>query len=232
MAKIHRIEKVYSVFFILTLIENVIACGFLAAIPADNNTALLFGFSFRRLLLLGLLLLLGAIPISGLIMVKSNQNKFYSIHKKLAESPQMVADLFMLVSFVLFVSTSFFFAPREYYGWFLPFYERLLPLMIFLALSTAQYLLVMIITLKKKPGLKLKDLVDQNSNGLKASGIILGIFLLLWLLIAVSGLGIRQPESLWAEGGVPILPGTVYISGGVLLFISYPCGRLLNKKSK
>ena len=180
-------------FFLLAFIEGLAALAALFLIPAES-------LSLARLALVGAILF--PLAASGWMFVRSldgdwraralDPTAYPRIFRALAISSPLLFLTFGLILFLLrYLDPA---ATASYY-------ERARPALtylLFLAAQTSLWLAAL------RNGIHLKSMWTRRAVFVGA-GIVLAVFLAVWLLIALTGLGITEDPSYWSEPGVPIL---------------------------
>lgn len=180
-------------FFLLAFIEGLAALAALFLIPAES-------LSLARLALVGAILF--PLAASGWMFVCSldgdwraralDPTAYPRIFRALAISSPLLFLTFGLILFLLrYLDPA---ATASYY-------ERARPALtylLFLAAQTSLWLAAL------RNGIHLKSMWTRRAVFVGA-GIVLAVFIAVWLLIALTGLGITEDPSYWSEPGVPIL---------------------------
>ena len=233
-----KVQTYYSVFFILAFLESIVASGYLLSIPSDEKAALIFGFSAERLALLGIVVFFGLLSVFGFFSIIRSKFFLFNFINNLYENPKKIDDVFMLTLFASFLSGFYLLLPREKPGRFLAHQIRLDPVLIYICLFSLQFILCLILdprnssvrqlkeTIYKKSK-ALKIIICKKSKTLKLTILIFACLLLIWLLVAISGIGIRNSEVFWGSGGVPILPLHILLVGGMIFFGSWFLNRTI-----
>ncbi|MBW7918270.1 MAG: hypothetical protein H3C52_03070 [Anaerolineales bacterium] len=180
-------------FFLLAFIEGLAALAALFLIPAES-------LSLARLALVGAILF--PLAASGWMFVRSldgdwraralDPTAYPRIFRALAISSPLLFLTFGLILFLLrYLDPA---ATASYY-------ERARPALTYLLLLAAQTSLWLAAL---RNGIHLKSMWTRRAL-LVGAGIVLAVFLAVWLLIALTGLGITEDPSYWSEPGVPIL---------------------------
>ncbi|GER80418.1 MAG: hypothetical protein RBS45_09475 [Anaerolineales bacterium] len=180
-------------FFLLAFIEGLAALAALFLIPAES-------LSLARLALVGAILF--PLAASGWMFVRSldgdwraralDPTAYPRIFRALAISSPLLFLTFGLILFLLrYLDPA---ATASYY-------ERARPALTYLLLLAAQTSLWLAAL---RNGIHLKSMWTRRAVFVGA-GIVLAVFLAVWLLIALTGLGITEDPSYWSEPGVPIL---------------------------
>ena len=177
-------------FILLCFLEGLAALAF----------TLRGGLSPTRLAFAGLLILI----LAGFIglEIRSRDGKWRARVLEKIALPNFFR-LLIFISSLLFLTSGLllyllrYLNPEATKPWFI----RLWPLLTFYLLLGAQSFLYLTYL---QNGLHLDSLRSRRGLFLTA-GIIFGIFVIVWLFIALTGLGITPDESYWGEPGIPIL---------------------------
>lgn len=168
------------------------------ASPSDPKNAFLFGYSLERLLLATSLILFTC-PLLYLAW-------------KLVTAPQQMHRLessFFNNNF--FYTTSIFssllfllilLVPSYRLGEFAAYISRLYPILIWLL---AISLVTIFLFINHRKTESLWSIITENKTMLRMGAYSLIVFLLIVLIIIITGIGIRQPEDYWFGAGVPVL---------------------------
>ncbi len=180
-------------FFLLAFIEGLAALAALFLIPAES-------LSLARLALVGAILF--PLAASGWMFVRSldgdwraralDPTAYPRIFRALAISSPL---LFLTFSLILFLLRYLDPAATASY------YERARPPLAYLLLLAAQTSLWLAAL---RNGIHPQSARTRRAL-LVSAGIVLAVFLAVWLFIALTGLGITEDPSYWSEPGVPIL---------------------------
>ncbi len=181
-------------FFLLSILEGLAALTVLIAIPSE-------GLSFARLALIGIILLpLGA---SVWMFVRSLEGDWRArvldvttarpgLYRALAFSSPLLFLTFGLLLFLLrFLNPE---ATASYY-------VRARPALIYLLLLTAQTSL-WLAALRNRIHV---ESVKTHRAVFISAGIVFALFIVIWLVVIFTGLGITKDTSYWGEPGIPIL---------------------------
>ncbi|WKZ49741.1 MAG: hypothetical protein QY329_09785 [Anaerolineales bacterium] len=180
-------------FFLLAFIEGLAALAALFLIPAES-------LSLARLALVGAILF--PLAASGWMFVRSLDGDWRvrrldptarpNLFRALAFSSPLLFLTFGLILFLLrYLDPA---ATASYY-------ERARPPLTYLILLAAQTRLWLAAL---RNGIHLKSMWTRRAL-LVGAGFVLVLFIILWLFIAWTGLGVTQDPSYWGEPGVPIL---------------------------
>ncbi|MCC7512233.1 MAG: hypothetical protein IT296_06260, partial [Anaerolineae bacterium] len=180
-------------FFLLAFIEGLAALAALFLIPAES-------LSLARLALVGAILF--PLAASGWMFVRSldgdwraralDPTAYPRIFRALAISSPLLFLTFGLILFLLrYLDPA---ATASYY-------ERARPALTYLLLLAAQTSLWLAAL---RNGIHPQSARTRRAL-LVSAGIVLAVFLAVWLFIALTGLGITEDPSYWSEPGVPIL---------------------------
>lgn len=175
-----------------------------AAIPADEKGAVLFGFSSARLILLaGILLLVIACLWAGWQSAGSsrfakNLPRWLGNHI-FRQVMLTLAGLLTLMGWLAAFMPAYWFRIYQFY------FVRLQPFLVWLGLAGLVALIMLCLPAFKQRWLDWKTDLKNHTVLLRAAGITLGIFALIWLIAAVTGLGIIAEPYFWDEASVPLL---------------------------
>lgn len=184
-----------SLFGLLAL-EGLAAFLRLAAIPADPKNRFLFGYSLNRLaILLALLGLAAGFLLAGYLSLRQ-QHPVFQFGKKFAPIAVILTAAAGLAAWVALL-----YLKNARDGLLVTTYERLSPLLVYVALAALQVLLA--------SGLAAMgwrwDALRPERAAMVLSGAIFILLLLAWVLVAATGLGITVDGPFWGIPGVPLL---------------------------
>jgi hypothetical protein len=170
-------------------------------IPSDPENHIIFGVSLQRLELMGGIFFMGILAAG--FAVKANRDE--------AWAGRLWASLFSreLVARGIRLGAAAGFAfgwvasctPSYRYGNFQDYFVRLQPLLAWFTFVSA---ITFILAWGEKHGLHWLDLRAYKKT-LGIALFLVTIFILIWILIASTGLGLRVSEDYWYGTGVPIL---------------------------
>jgi hypothetical protein len=202
---------VFKVFFYLLAVESLLTWIFLASFPSDSSKSI-FGFSAQRLFLLsgvGILFLTAVF-----MLIKDRYLSFVdALDRFLGNSNNRLVTT-LVSGLIVSLGGIFFLTPSYRLGEAI--YHRLMPL-VFLAFVIALQIMILqfIWADKKLQWARLKKWITP----LKFSGMVILFFILLWVLIAWSGVGIDPEPSGWFAPGSPLLAHQVLFAWVVGLLL-------------
>jgi hypothetical protein len=221
-------SKSHLVIFSFILLPALTAFGLLLSLPNDGQSAVLFGLSKSRLMVAAVLFSAGVFLLGLAIFSLKYANQlqqWWTNHQK--AHPQQ--NLIILSSGLVFaISYIFLGIPEKYLGSFIAIMDRLQPLLIWLLLTSLQIIAGMIVWqvyIQKK----FKKIKNETFT---ATTITLAIMVVIWLFIAVTGLGLVSSNTFWSKNGVPLLWTQVYLALGLGLGLHYILARSNKIKSK
>ncbi|MEW5829405.1 MAG: hypothetical protein AB1846_10985 [Chloroflexota bacterium] len=181
-------------FAILTAPGGLLALFFLLRQPSEADAAIFLGLSIQRLALVFAALVLTL----ALLFLAWKADKFAGW----AERHTRQLDIFFGI--LLGIGWLAVWTPSYRLGALSGYFERVYPL-----LAWTLWLAAVAIALRVADrGLHwdaLKAQWREHPALWRAAAIALGIFLLLWAWIAVSGVGVKRDIDMWNEAGVPVL---------------------------
>lgn len=199
---------IFSIYFLIASIEGMVATFFLIQLPSEAQHSFIFGLSVQRLLLvltnsvLFLILLLFAIyfwkypHFIKKLKLSLSQNKIPSIYFVILT---IIGAGFIILAFLV---------PEYRFSSYLGYFERLHPTLIWVALIFLQTTLLLIYWRKIT--------IPSEYQPMRSVIAFLILFILIWMFIAWSGLGINPDDRFWNEAGVPLLNEQIVIA----IFIS------------
>ncbi len=181
-------------FFLLSILEGLAALAALLVIPSE-------GLSLARLALIGAILL--PLVASIYFFIRSlNVDWRARVTAALTARPNF-SRVLAFSSSLLFLTFGLLLFLLRYYN---PeatasYYVRARPALTYLLLLAAQSsIFVALLRNGFHP-----DAIQSRRPIFKSTGFIFAFFILLWLIVIFSGLGITKDASYWGEPGVPIL---------------------------
>jgi hypothetical protein len=187
-------------YFFLAALESVLTLVYLLATPSDPKNSIFLGYSAQRLGMIGLALgvLLAHGFIARKLLTRQTEMKwFHRLTRNRVLIPVLVISAVFLIAGCLVLVALNERIPQDY----LPYFNRVYPLIIWLSVLAFEVLVLFPIA---RFGIHLKTICKQKP-ALIAFAIALGIFLGIWILIAISGVGIVKDAMFWDDPGTPIL---------------------------
>lgn len=181
-------------FFLLSIIEGLAALVALFLIPSE-------GLSLARLALFGIILL--PLLASAWAFIRSLDGDWRArVTAALTARPSLLRAL-TFSSSLLFLTFAALLLLLRYYN---PeatasYYVRARPVLTYLLLLAAQTSLWLTML---RNGIHLQSMKTRRAVFV-STGIVFTVFVVLWLVIASTGLGVTKDTSYWGEPGVPIL---------------------------
>ncbi len=206
-----------ALFFALPALAALAAVIAILSIPADPKNSVIFGYSLSRLAMAAALL------AAGLVMAVLSFQFWRSprwqswLHQRVLPNRRLMTALLWLAGALLLAGWVFNFLPLYRFGRAQATLERLRPSTIWLTFLAGEAFVVL---LARRFGLHAKSLrtaLRAQRLALWLAGGLLAAFLLLWGLMAVTGLGIRAQEDMWYEAGVPVLGLQILAAGAAAL---------------
>jgi len=214
-------SRFWPPFFLLVILEGIAALIALASIPGE-------GISVTRLMLYGSIL--GPMVVAGGLFYFSRKEDWCARTLDPFTRPRLFYALSVIASLLLLTSSLLLFLLRFLRPEAtLPLFERARPTLVYFSLLSAQFLLWTLILRRGFHG----DGLRQHRSVLQAAGMIFAGFLLLWGLVALSGLGVTPDASYWSEPGVPLLGWQVVVTllvgwGAAVFLARQPAPRKLD----
>ena len=208
-------EKIIQYYLQALAFAGLVCLIWLALLPSDSKGAVLFGFSSFRLFLFGVLLF--PILFSFFLAFKGIHSfQWKSWWGKALNQGKIITFLIGLSFIGLLISLSFLlFFPLYKNGAYLPYYQRLQPLAVWLfCFSIISPLFISFYSPQED-----NTAVSYYLKTIKLALIIYLFLLIVWLVIWVTGLGTILDPSYWDDHHpVPLLEGQLVLVclGGVL----------------
>lgn len=207
-----RENFLWPLFFLLTFLEAAVAFLILLRVPGEG-ARLVLGFSpMRWALLVPLMFAMAA----SLLMARMTRRRPALTTRWLEPTfkPGLFSFLIYLFALLTLAAGCGWFLLRWYDpGKFLPFYERAWPLLAFVFLFSFQAVFLLI---SLRAGIR-KAVFPAG----KPSLVTFLVLLLVFGLVAATGLGLIPDESYWGEPGVPVQGWQLVLAllGGSLILI-------------
>ena len=190
-------QRFWPHFFLISILEGLAALAALFSIPSE-------GLSLARLALVGVILL--PLAVSGWMFFRSLNADWRvrwldatAAHTERSRSVRAIVIfsslLFLTSGLLLFLLR--YLNPEATASYFV----RARPALAYLLLLAAQTALWLAAL---RNGIRLQILQTRRAVFVSA-GIVFAIFVVIWLIIFFTGLGITKDTSYWGEPGVPIL---------------------------
>lgn len=173
-------------------------------IPSDPQNNLL-GLSLRRLMLLGSVFLPGILMAFFAIKAYRDEAWAKDVWSKFVGNEIILKRVIQITVIGFLAGWIISFMPLYVFADYKDYYFRLSPPIHWLTFVSS---ITLAIPLTEKYGLHwplLTNLLPVQKKALSIAFVSLTIFILIWVLIARTGLGIRIVEDYWYGAGVPIL---------------------------
>ena len=196
--------------------------------PSDPKNSFLFGYSLERIILGAGLLFLGIASLFLTWKLVRDPERSQRIWERFTQ-PGGFGNISLLLAFVLLLSCwIILFLPSYRLGRLAGYVERLSPIIIWLAVIGAVMTVVLIL---ERKGMAVRS-ADKNRTILKSGAVFMGMFIILALIVAATGIGVRYPADYWYGAGVPVLGLQVLFSllAGALVLLLEQRFSLFNKK--
>ena len=209
------------------LIPALTAACLLFTLPNDGPNAFIFGLSKSRLVVASILALLFIIFICLTLLVFLNWEKSqkWLLDRMLTKSGRNFFGIFILAMF--FLTMSAINIPDKYLGEFIAINDRIHPGLVWILLTCAQLIIGVVgfeIVGRQKTLLPKKTLLIPTL-------IALGTFLVIWIFIAITGLGVNSANTFWSKIGVPILWPQIILALAIGLGIHFFRNRFIKTAS-
>lgn len=181
----NKFAKFLPWFFFTAAFQSLIAIAALLRIPSE-------GLSLARLVLLGVMGIIFLIGIGLGLYARRDLSRF----ERFFTTPVILSSALLSLTFSLFLFLLRYLNPER----FLPYYERMSPLLwllFFLAVETAFFFLIL------KNGYHPQNLANYRPI-FRASIIPLFFLLSIFLFVAITKIGVTPDTGYWGEPGVAI----------------------------
>ncbi len=197
-----RILITYSLFVVCSALITALA---ILGISFNPGSPILPGLSPARLLLASILAII-IILFSGLT-IKAGKNGDWAkqIWERLLGPGGRGAVTLSITAAGLIVGWIGWFLPAYRTGSFSDYFTNLHPLFIWMTVTSAPALPIILIERYGFHWPELKSSLATQNPIFKAGGLALILFALIWAGVGWSGIGLHTPEDYWYGAGVPVL---------------------------
>lgn len=206
-----------KLFYIFSAIETIIAFVILARIPTDPKNVFFAGFSFNRLLLLGVM-----IVIFGLCFFQLSRLKLTTLEPRLLLNINKFFTNYEWTYFlILFLCWIVIIFPAYRFGKYEVIYSRIQPLIVLISSLIFTFLIILKLKIKKS------SFIYFSNINVKILLIYLFIIVVVWIFLISTRIGLDIDHDFWGGAATPILPLVLYTSLFIPIFLTS-----LWKKSK
>ncbi len=214
-------KLIVRVFFGIIIAVNLISLIRIFQIPSDPKNAFLLGYSLARWLLVGIesiSLFLFVLLLMRLPKTNISKNLFVFGEK-------FIIRHLWVSGTILFIAIGFVFSTPERFGRYAAYVERLNPVIDFFGFALFLYLFFVFIHW----ALSGNDL-KFNKKWFLSALIVYALFLVSWILILMTRVGLEIEFYNWGGGATPVLFSTVAIAAYLTFSFSVIEKKLKNKK--
>ncbi|MDP1545806.1 MAG: hypothetical protein Q8L87_07275 [Anaerolineales bacterium] len=207
-------------FSLFVALGAMITLSSLISSPSDPKNALFLGYSAIRLtLIVGMLILTATLLFLTWKLLQQPEHSQHWWERIFQQKPVSnfvfgISAISFLILWILLFTPSYRLA-----GNISEYAARLYPVLVWLAVVSAATTLISIL-LRKQNSFGL--LMAANRTAIRAGIFIFLLFLLAWIVVSSTGIGIRDREDYWYGAGVPALGLQVLFSlliGGAVLWL-------------
>ena len=213
-------ELLITFFFLLASLEGFAAVVFMFTISAESEKAFLFNFSFQRLILIFSVSLVSFVLLTFGLWSWRKKEWAKGVYAKITNKSKINTSLWSL-GCLFIVGLIGTLLPSYYLGRLEAHHTRLYPVIVWITLVGAQTFFPLLF-IRGVCWQKLKEQINFQRSIVKNCLIVLIIFIAIWMLIALTKIGISPDIDFWNEGGVPLL-GLQVVAAliiGILIFIA------------
>lgn len=207
-------------YFLLCALGALVALYVILTSPSEPRNAIFLGYSATRLtLIVGMLLLTFTLLFLTWKLVRQPEDSLRLWQRLVQQRPMNSLMLALSTAVFLVVWVVLFTPSYRLAGNISEYTARLYPVMVWLAVVSATAMLVLILS---RTQASLISVILVKRTTLKSSIVILLLFLLLWAITTLTGIGLRDREDYWYGAGVPVLGLQVLFSlivGGFVLWL-------------
>ena len=216
-------NRAISLWLLVAALEGLLAAYFIAREPSELESALAFGLSSQRLIIISCVIFLALFFI---IVAITHFYGLVSWNEAINKRPKLLRYVLTgAIIFELVILNLLFLIPEYKFPTLSGYLFRLRPALIWLALIFAQTF----IFLAYFGALSYKDLKEWR--GYKSIIITLVIVGVIWGFVAMTGIGITPEIFYWNMAGVPILAWQVWVAIAATLVGWFLYNRFLHEKS-
>lgn len=179
-----------------TFVESIVALCFLALIPSDIKNGVLFGFSTSRLILMSGICALALLSFISLLMI----GRIAALFELVLSDPGKTQALSFFCALMVGVGIFILLVPAQRMGE--AAYQRLSPLAGLITLVGFQLFVAQFVWTGKH--INRSSLVPWKKP-LQFAGWTILFFLILWIFVVWSGIGIQPDPGRWSSPGTPLL---------------------------
>lgn len=213
-------SNLLPILFLLHAIEILLAIAFVFATPSEGDSSLFLGLSLTRWLLVTSLVILGLVFAIPYWLYSTKHKNWLGIEKRTLAVLQndtnyrlLILSALVLAIIAFFLSLLSFTFTDEYVNALL---SRILPLVVWLLLFSLQ---ILVFSPWLRFGARIGQPDSPQPGTFRLALIALGVFGLIVIFIALTGLGLQPDRSGWENPGVPILATQIALAwlGALLL---------------
>lgn len=216
--------RVAPLYFGLGAIEGLFTILYLLILPSDQKNSFMWGYSLQRLtMVFGSLLLTTGMGYLGVVFWR-NQGRGQQVLQRILSRSRLYYSIILLAGVGLYIGWIGIFLPLYRFGGYAAYFERIRPLLIWLALIFIQTLIPLLMLRFGFNWQRLGDYIKQHL-ALIPLGVTLGLMVLTGIWVALTKSGITPDKKFWGNIGTPILNLQIFLLLGVglilLCFIMY-----------
>lgn len=192
-------------FFLALALASAAAAYSVLRIESDQKNAVIFGLSIQRIFLLAAVMIGLLSAVYGALRAALQPDWVDRWLQPVLGRVIGAGWSVVVCAALTLVGWLALFMPSYWFGPYHAYYTRLRPIIIWLGFCSAWSIVFVTIWLK---GWRLDRSVlagrDQR-QWLRASAIVMALLAAIWLLIALTGLGVKADPYYWNEAGAPLL---------------------------
>ncbi|HLO30147.1 MAG TPA: hypothetical protein VK249_13470 [Anaerolineales bacterium] len=210
-----RTALVFQLNLALTFVEGLLVLWSFVKEPSEPGSSVFFGFSYLRLILiLGVFSLLLAILVLlfGSFM---NSRRAQASEKFLAALAHQKGIFWILTLWMVLLYTLLF-SSEQYLGFLASYRERLFPILLWFAVLSIQFSLVILYLRGMNP-----EILHNHRDILISASLLLLSFAFLVLIVKLTRVGLTPDRVYWQGPGAPLLLQQVLLAAfaGVLFYL-------------
>lgn len=211
-----RPHVVLSIYGLSASFGAVLAAASILRITTDPKNSVFLGFSWQRLGLLSLTLLLAILLAVFALWTFRDQARAMRLWQKIFNHA-VLREALRWGSLVIFLFAGIAaLVPSYRYGAFQDYFIRLYPFVLWLTFFGGMTALVAFVETRGLYWETVRQVILSRPKMLRDTAVVFAGFLAVWILIALTGVGITSVEfeDHWYETGVPVLVGQILLAFG------------------
>ncbi|NPV57230.1 MAG: hypothetical protein HPY76_11250, partial [Anaerolineae bacterium] len=198
-------RRAVIIFLPLSTLEGLLTVIAIGLINPDPKNAWLLGFSKQRLMMMAAIFAIVLAFAALLVWMIRKPLRVEAAGKKLLAKRRLASVLTWLFGLAFALGLALALLPAYRSGALQAYFLRLRPVIIWFTLVCGQALLLLLLS---RYGIDLEQWRERRRSERSLfvfSMIVFGAMLLIWLLVAWTGLGIKPDSAFWNQAGTPLM---------------------------